>query len=268
MDRRLLRATFEEVPELYARARPGYPAALFDDLVALVDAAPSRSPVSPPPRQGGPRLLEIGPGPGTATAELVARGYEVTAVELGEGLAAPARRNVPQATIVTADFETWEPEGEFDAIAAFTAFHWLDPELRFAKAARLLRPGGALAVVETHHVLPPDGDPFFAAVQEDYDAVVPHPDNRPPPRPDETADLTVEFAATGLFEAAVARRHLWDETYTAAEYVAVLDTYSSNRALPPLQRHELYRRIRERIGAGTVRKSYLATLTAGRTRAS
>jgi SAM-dependent methyltransferase len=250
VDRLRLRATFEEVPELYARARPGYPPTLFDDLVAL---AP------------GPRLLEIGPGPGIATAELVARGYDVTAVELGESLAALARRTVPQATIVTADFETWEPGGEFDAIAAFTAFHWLDPELRFAKSARLLRAGGALAVVETHHVLPPGGDPFFAYVQEDYDAVVPHPDNRPPPPPEETADLTAELAASGLFEHAVARRHLWDVTYTADEYIAVLDTYSSNRALPEAQRHELYRRIRERIGPGTVRKTYLATLTAART---
>jgi SAM-dependent methyltransferase len=251
VDRRRLRATFEEVPELYHRARPGYPPALFDDLVAL---AP------------GPRLLEIGPGPGIATAELVARGYDVTAIELGEGLAALARRNVPRATIINGDFETFEPGVEFDAIAAFTAFHWIDPKLRFAKSARLLRPGGALAVVETHHVLPPDGDPFFAAVQEDYDAVVPHPDNRPPPPPEETADLTAEFAASGLFEPATARRHLWDVTYTADEYVAVLDTYSSNRALPGPQRQELYRRIRERIGTATVRKTYLATLTAARTR--
>jgi SAM-dependent methyltransferase len=246
MDRRRLRATFEEVPELYDRARPGYPAALFDDLVAL---AP------------GPRLLEIGPGPGKATADLVARGYDVTAVELGEGLAALARRNVPQATIVTADFETWEPDAPFDAVAAFTAFHWIDPDLRYAKSARLLRPGGALAVVATHHVLPSDGDPFFAEVQADYDAVVPSPDNRPPPPPEEIVDLRAELDATGLFEPALARRYRWDVASTADEYIAVLDTYSSNRALPEARRQELYRRIRERIGDRTIRKTYLATLT-------
>jgi SAM-dependent methyltransferase len=246
MDRMRLRSIFGEVPETYDRARPTYPDALFDDLLGL---AP------------GPRLLEIGCGTGKATAALVAHGYDVTCVELGEGLAAVARRNVPQARVLIADFETWQPDGEFDAVAAFTAFHWLDPDTRYGRAASVLRPGGALAVAETHHVLGPDGDPFFAAVQEDYDAVDPRPDNRPPPRPEEIADLTAAFDASGQFEPARARRYLWDVTYTAEEYVALLDTYSGHRALPEHKRRRLYDRIRTRIGNKTVRKTYLATLT-------
>ncbi|HXR10694.1 MAG TPA: class I SAM-dependent methyltransferase [Gaiellaceae bacterium] len=58
----------------------------------------------------------------------------MTAVELGPRLAAIANRNVPQADVVTADFETWEPEqAGFDAVVAFTSFHWLDPETKYAK---------------------------------------------------------------------------------------------------------------------------------------
>jgi len=246
MDRRRLRSIFDEVAELYDRARPTYPGALFDDLLRL---AP------------GPRLLEIGCGTGKATAALAARGYDVTCVELGEGLAAVARRTVPQARVLTADFETWQPDAEFDAVAAFTAFHWLDPDTRYERAARVLRPGGALAVAETHHVLAPDGDPFFAAVQEDYDAVDPSPDNRPPPPPEEIADLTGAFDASGRFEPAQARRYIWDVTYTADEYIALLDTYSGHRALSEPKRRRLYDRIRTRIGNKTVRKTYLATLT-------
>jgi SAM-dependent methyltransferase len=246
MDRRRLRATFEEVPELYDRARPTYPDALFDELVELLP---------------GPRLLEIGCGTGKATAALAGRGLDVTCVELGERLAAVARRNVPSARVIRADFESWEPGEDFDAVAAFTAFHWLDPETRFERAASVLRPGGALAVVETHHVLPPDGDPFFAAVQEDYDAVDPRPDNRPPPPSEEIADLTAAFDASGHFEPAEARRYQWDVDYTAEEYLAVLDTYSGHRALPEARRNRLYDRIQARIGNRTVRKTYLATLT-------
>jgi hypothetical protein len=48
--------------------------------------------------------------------------------------------------------------------------------VRYAKSASLLRDGGALAVVATQHVLPTDGDPFFAEVQKDYETVVPDDD--------------------------------------------------------------------------------------------
>src|SRR5205807_2265409 len=85
---------------------------------------------------------------------------------------------------------------------AFTAFHWLDPDRRFEKSARLLREDGHLVVVATRHVLPSAGDPFWVEVQEDYDAVVPDPANRAPGPPEEVADLSSEFAASGCFETA------------------------------------------------------------------
>ena len=116
------------------------------------------------------------------------------------------------------------------------------------------------------HVSPEDGDPFFAAVQEDYDAVVPHPDNRPPPRPWEVEGWASEFRASGLFERVEERRHLHPLTYTADEYVAVLGTFSDNLALPAEQREELFRRIRARVASqpgGTVTKHHLLVLTVG-----
>jgi SAM-dependent methyltransferase len=246
--RRSLRTTFEEVPDLYDRARPTYPSHLFDDLASLA-ALGERA-----------RVLEIGCGTGKATLPLAGRGFRVTCIELGEQLAEVARRNLggfPDVEIVTADFETWEiPDTDFDAVVAFTAFHWIDPAVRYEKAAALLRDGGALAVVATQHILPPDGDPFFA--EED--------DGRPP-RPEDVADLTEEILASGFFVDVAVRRHQWDVVYTADAYIAVLDTYSEQRALEQAARDELYARIRRRIEArsgGTVRKTYLATLNVAR----
>jgi len=253
--RRRLRTMFEEVPELYDLARPIYPAQVFDDLVSLTGLA------------RGARLVEIGCGTGQATLPLAERGFEIVCVELGEQLAGATRRKLtafPNVEIVNAPFETWDPtEGGFDAVVAFTAFHWINPEVKFAKAARLLRDGGALAVVTTQHVSPDGGDPFWADVQEDYDTIVPSDDNRPPPRPDDVGDLGGEIEASGCFRNVAVRRYLWDVSYTADDYISVLDTYSGHRALHHETRQRLYERIHRRIEARPerqVRKTYLAIL--------
>jgi SAM-dependent methyltransferase len=254
-DRERLRQTFGSVAEQYDRARPTYPAAIFDDLAELAGLEP------------GSRVLEIGPGTGKATAELARRGYVVTGVELSSNLAQVARRNVPSAEIEVGEFETWEPrEAGFDAVVAFAAFHWIAPDLRYSKTARLLRPGGALAAVHGSHVLPEDGDPFFVEVQEDYDNVVPHPNNGPPPPPEGAESWTAQFVASGVFDRVEERRRLQPLMYSADEFVALLGTFSDNLALPAEQREELFRRIQARIAArpsGLVTKHYLQTLTVG-----
>jgi SAM-dependent methyltransferase len=253
-DRLRLRATFEEDADLYDRARPTYPDELIDEL----------------PLAAGARIVEIGCGTGQATRLLALRGYDVTCVELGPKLAAVARRNLAefeQVRVLNASFETWRPvAAEFDAVVAFTSFHWIAPEERYHLAAALLQPGGVLAVVETQHVLAEGGDPFFVAVQEDYIAATDETDESPPPHPDDVGDLSGELVASGLFRDITVRRYLWDLTYTADEYIALLNTYSGHRTWDASMREQLYRLIRRRIAAqagGTVRKTYLATRTAG-----
>jgi SAM-dependent methyltransferase len=239
-----LRRTFDTVADLYDRARPTYPPELIDTVAAL-----------------GPRVLEIGPGTGQATRALVDRGLDVTAVELGPNLAEIARRNVPEATVVTADFETWEPDdADFDVVAAFTSFHWLGPG-RYAKAARL---APALAIAEVEHVLVEGGDPIWVEVQADYDAVVPSPNNRPPPYAHEVGDLCAEIEATGLYGDIEVQRYRWDVEYTADEWLDVLRTYSPNIFRDTATTERLLERIRARIGARTVTKHYLATLNLAR----
>ena len=158
-DRKLLRSTFDEAAELYGRARPGYPAALFDDLAELISIGP------------GSRVLEVGPGTGQATLPLAERGCRVVAVELGADLAAVARRELAgfsNVEIVTAAFEDWPlPAEPFDLVLAATAFHWIDPAVRVDKVADALRPGGSLATITTHHVAGGD-ESFFAEAQTCY----------------------------------------------------------------------------------------------------
>jgi trans-aconitate methyltransferase len=141
--RERLRTTFEEVADLYEQARPTYPPEVFDDLAALA-RLPSAA-----------RIVEVGCGTGQATLPLAERGYEITCVELGEQLASVARRklaHLANVEVINANFETWRPTRTgCDAAVAFTSFHWIAPETRYAKTASILRqPDEYLAVLNTY----------------------------------------------------------------------------------------------------------------------
>ena len=243
-------SVFDAAAERYDEARPDYPDELFDDLVALARIEP------------GARLLEIGCATGKATRPLLARGFRVVCVELGERLAARARRN-PGAEIHVGRFEDWAGDpGGFDLVFAATAWHWLDPERRYEKAHEQLGRGGHLAFWSALHACPPGFDPFFAEIQEVYDEIGESfpGDWPPPPQPDEST----EIVATGLFGDVAVRRYLWEVRYTADEYVALLDTFSGHLEMPADRRAHLYAEGRRRLGERRVRRHWEAVLHVAR----
>jgi len=96
-------------------------------------------------------VLEVGCGSGQLTRSLAARGLHVTALEPGASLIALARQNLDGAgevEFVNARFEDAPlPGGRFRAVFSASAFHWIDPEVSWQKAADVLVPGGTLALV-------------------------------------------------------------------------------------------------------------------------
>jgi SAM-dependent methyltransferase len=122
--------SFGEDPERYDRTRPRYPEALIE---AVVSASP------------GPDVLDVGCGTGIASRQLQAAGCRVLGVEPDARMAELARRFGTPAEVAT--FEAWEPGGRsFDAVTAAQAWHWVEPVAGAAKAARVLRSGGLLAL--------------------------------------------------------------------------------------------------------------------------
>ena len=227
--------TFEDVAELYDRARSRYPQDLFDDVFEITGLVPPA------------RLLEIGSGTGIATAVIAERGFGVVGIELGESMAYVARQNLegsPTVEIITGTFETYEPGGTFDAVVAFSAFHWIDPDVRYQKAASLIRESGFLVVADAR-LVPGDADRFFLEVDEDYEIALGERANEEG-APGLTS-LRDEMEESGLFRHVAERRYRWHVTYTDTSYVELLDSFPWYRALDPSQRADLYARIRQRI---------------------
>jgi SAM-dependent methyltransferase len=151
---RQIAESFGTDAERYDRARPRYPDAMVERILA---ASP------------GPDVLDVGCGTGIEARQFQAAGCMVLGVEPDARMADFARRTGVEVEVAT--FETWESAGrEFDAVVAGTAWHWVDPVAGAAKAAQVLRPGGRLAPF--HHVFqsPPEVTEALAKV---YRRVVP-----------------------------------------------------------------------------------------------
>ena len=131
---------FDEIAAEYDRHRPAYPDKLVDQACQIAGIG------------SGDHVLEVGCGSGQLTRALLARGLHVTAVEPGKNLIALARRNLDGAgavEFVNARFEDAAlPREQFRAVFSASAFHWVDPEVSWQKAADVLVPGGTLALVQ------------------------------------------------------------------------------------------------------------------------
>jgi len=147
---------FDRVAEEYDRVRPGYPPELVDFALAGLD---------------GRRVLEVGCGTGKLTGTLAARGLELEAVEPGSKLAELARRRAPGLRVHPGRFEDVElPEAAYDAVFSATAFHWVDPDVGWEKAAAVLRPGGRLALLTHVFVTRPEIRPAQERLRDAYGA--------------------------------------------------------------------------------------------------
>lgn len=101
----------------------------------------------------GDRVLELGCGTGQVTERLLAAGARVVAVDALPEMLAGARRRAPAAEYLVGDVFEADLEGPFDAVVISFVLHNLAADRRrvlLAKAAGLLAPGGAVAVLDWH----------------------------------------------------------------------------------------------------------------------
>lgn len=127
---------FERGAADYERARPSYPG----DAVAFAIDALGLGP--------GRRLLDLAAGTGKFTRLVVPTGAEIVAVEPVAAMRTELVSAVPDVEVLDGTAEAIPlPDASVDAVTVAQAFHWFDASVALREIARVLRPGGGLALI-------------------------------------------------------------------------------------------------------------------------
>lgn len=240
-----LSSSFGDRAEQYDRARPDYPEAMVDAIIA---ASP------------GPKVLDVGIGTGIAARQFAAHGCTVLGVDVDDRMAEVARRHGIDVEI--SRFEDWDPKGRnFDAVVSAQTWHWIDAAAGAAKAAAALRPEGRLALCWNVFQPPPEILALFAELPR---GLLPQPAPNPATRPlaEAHAALTAKVETgirdTAAFTEPEEWHYEWERTYTTAELVDQLPTAGGFNRLGPDLVEDLLTKAAKAIDArgGTVSVQY------------
>jgi ubiquinone/menaquinone biosynthesis C-methylase UbiE len=137
-----MQSDFNSLAVDYARFRTAYSDELFGAIVEYARLSP------------GGDVLDLACGTGLGLLHYVRRGFAVTGVDVAPAMVAQAKEIMPAGSRV--DFKIGRaealpfPDASFDLISCAQAFHWFEPRAAFSECARVLRPGGALAIFWKH----------------------------------------------------------------------------------------------------------------------
>jgi SAM-dependent methyltransferase len=228
--RRYQRRLFDTVAPLYAATRPGYPPELASCIVDTAGA------------EAGDPVLEVGCGTGQLTSALTPFGFALTAIDVGASLIELAQDRVAGVAFRAVSFEEFDAgPGTFSLVVSGAAFHWIDPEVRFVKAARLLRPGGWLAVAGYEEQY---DEPLGSAVERMWRARA----------SDDGAWLTRPadgdaISGSGAFGRPAHRAFTRRITRSAEDVIGVENTRATSLSWPPQVRRAFNAELRERLPA-------------------
>jgi SAM-dependent methyltransferase len=136
---------FGAMAEEYQRGRPSWPAGA---IAAVLE------------RFGARTVLDLAAGTGKLTEVLAGLAGDVVAVEPVDGMRRVLAARLPGVRALAGTAEAIPlPDGSVDAVLVAEAFHWFDLERAPAEIARVLRPGGGLAVM--WNAADDEGEPWF-----------------------------------------------------------------------------------------------------------
>jgi SAM-dependent methyltransferase len=222
---------FARSADAYERGRPDYPEAAVRHVVGLLGADAA--------------VLDLAAGTGKLTRPLLAAGLRVIAVEpVAEMRAAlPAEARALEGTAEAIPLV----DGSVDAVTVGQAFHWFDGDAALGEIARVLRPGGLLALLWNRRV---DDDPVNRAIEE---IIAPQRGDVPTHRGDA---WRAAFERTSLFGplAAEVFDNVLEQDADGLE--ARVGSISFIASLDPAERASVLERARAIASSGPVRIPY------------
>jgi SAM-dependent methyltransferase len=211
----------------YDRYRPGYPEELFQTIQARLQLP------------AHPLVVDLGAGTGRASLAMAELGWRVTAIEPGKPMldvmrGQAANRGLLIATVQASAESTGLDPASADLATAAQAFHWFEQELAIAEMARIVKPGGGVALFwnvrdESRSAFVTD---YHALLQKrfgDADTGQYLQAGRPMGRDGTRA----AFAGTRSFEPPELIELHHDVPMTADDFVGMAFTASYIRSLPP-----------------------------------
>jgi len=248
---------YSPVADIYYDARPPYPKQLINRSIALAQLSANAS------------ILEVGCGPGNATVGFAQFGFSMLCVEPNPDFCRLAQHNCdqyPNVTICNTSFEEWNLQAkQFNAVLSANAFHWMSPEIRYAKAAEALRDNGFLILLWT--LRPEPKYEVYQAIEDVYQAYAPSWVRY------EGAEVQAEILRgfgqdildSGCFRELVAEQTACEVTYSIDNYLNLLSSMGMGR-LEPQVKELLFAGLREKLEkfGNSIELSFLSAVQVAR----
>lgn len=235
MDKRF---TFNEDAMNYEKWRPTYCEELFHDIMEYSKIDSHK------------KALEIGIGTGQATLPFLKSGCDLRAIELGENLAEFSKnkfKNYKNFSILNVPFEDFKSdENTFDLIYSATAFHWIDENIGYPKAFKLLKPGGTLALFWNKPFIGRKEDLLHKKIQSIYEKYKPSK-AKPIEKDKEHYEKLLETLKKYNFKEEKLKLYHKTRTFNACDYISLLNTYSDHRTMNPIIKAKFEEEIKEAI---------------------
>jgi SAM-dependent methyltransferase len=144
----------------YVKYRPGYPAAVLDFLSESTGFSPAW------------KVADIGSGTGISTALFLDNGNTVYAVEPNDAMREKAEELLGShpgfITINGAAEQTGLAPSSVDLVIAGQAFHWFEPVAARKEFGRIVRPGGAIALMWNERQVDSDFEKAYEGLLQEF----------------------------------------------------------------------------------------------------